>query len=636
MNDHRLRDASIDFVRTVWTSNRVAGLESAPPFDDAAPSNLFAMVRVRSGSAVYDGFGDAFIQNNVDDDDHELPAIHALLNSICEAVSKFDVSGLADESPGEVNLADVMRLTVIAVESSGIIGPRHVFDAAWLAFSGALYMALARLAGEFREPSLEARLDEQIGELYARVVPDLRVYAAAPNVPPARYGDLTPNEFVDLESLHRLGVNGTKGHLLERQALVHGFSTRRFHKAAFVADDGVQVHDPLPFRWSRSPLSSVGSLALCTHKQATRIVLERSAIPVPSGRTFDASDFAGMAAFARHVGFPVVCKPASGVRGIGVITGIEDETHLEQALALFGTSALGGDDVIIEQHVGGNDYRMVVVEDQLVSTLLRVPASVTGDGINSVGELVLQKNALRRNNPHLWARPIKLADIAYDLLERAGLTLSSVPAAGQQVVLSTSCSISQGGDSIDVLDEVHPTVRDMAIAATKAVPGLRFCGVDVLMEDHRKPLDQQASVGICELNAHANVGTGVYPMYGEPREVARALFLAAARRHGYTIPSEPQTTLDLHLDIWGRVTAVGYRAWMSRNARQLGLRGWVRNVANNHVEARVAGEAVAASALASLAIQGPGSASPTSVRTTHSTAQDRAATFEGEDFAVVG
>lgn len=40
----------------------------------------------------------------------------------------------------------------------------------------------------------------------------------------------------------------------------------------------------------------------------------------------------------------------------------------------------------------------------------------------------------------------------------------------------------------------------------------------------------------------------------------------------------------VHLFIYGDVIGVGFRAWTVRNARELGLTGWVANAENNCVE----------------------------------------------------
>jgi acylphosphatase len=59
--------------------------------------------------------------------------------------------------------------------------------------------------------------------------------------------------------------------------------------------------------------------------------------------------------------------------------------------------------------------------------------------------------------------------------------------------------------------------------------------------------------------------------------------------------------------ITGRVQGVGYRAWMSRTARNLGLKGFVRNEEDGSVYAEATGTPQALQQLEKLCWMGPAS-----------------------------
>ena len=61
----------------------------------------------------------------------------------------------------------------------------------------------------------------------------------------------------------------------------------------------------------------------------------------------------------------------------------------------------------------------------------------------------------------------------------------------------------------------------------------------------------------------------------------------------------------LHITIFGRVQAVGFRAWMKEQAEKRGLFGWVRNASDGSVEAFIQGEDESLNDLLAVSWEGP-------------------------------
>lgn len=219
---------------------------------------------------------------------------------------------------------------------------------------------------------------------------------------------------------------------------------------------------------------------------------------------------------AEQIGYPLVLKPTEGSFGKGVITNIRDERELESALK-YVRGKLKSSEVILEKYIPGKEYRLYIVGESVVGAMNRIPANVTGDGINTIASLIEAKNEERNLNPRLVSCPIIINEEVKNYLSRHGLTINSVPEKDSKVFLTEKTNISIGGDPVDVLDEIPDDIKEAAVKALHSVPGLPHGAVDLIVHA------ETSKVYVIELNPTANLGGLLYPIYGKARDIPKAI-----------------------------------------------------------------------------------------------------------------
>ncbi|ALC91210.1 UDP-N-acetylmuramyl peptide synthase [Bacillus sp. FJAT-18017] len=253
-------------------------------------------------------------------------------------------------------------------------------------------------------------------------------------------------------------------------------------------------------------------------KQVTKELLAGAGLPVPKGET--ASSIEDIFETGERVGFPLVIKPLNGRQGRGVFTNIRSREELFSILNCLETPE---SDYIVERYFEGSDFRLLVVDDKLIAASMRIAPFVIGNGKDSISALIEEenKNPLRGDGHEKPMSKIPLNSIVSCYLEKSNLTLDSVPEPGKVIQVVGNANLSTGGLAIDVTDEVHPSIRRMAVSAAKAI-GLDVAGIDLICPDITNELDRNTTT-IVEVNAAPGIRMHHYPSKGTPRNVGKAI-----------------------------------------------------------------------------------------------------------------
>lgn len=257
------------------------------------------------------------------------------------------------------------------------------------------------------------------------------------------------------------------------------------------------------FRYNTLDLNPVGASDIAKDKDYANFFMERMGYPTIPGKTFFSKAFARALGsrqdidaayrFARKLGFPVIVKPNSGSHGTGVFL-VHTKKHFMRAIAFIFTHDRVA---LVQRAVVGRDYRIVVLDDQVISAYERIPLSITGDGSSSIKQLLKQKQKQFRAASRDTRMRLDDMRMAHKL-GMQNLALRSVPERGKRVFLLDNANLSSGGDAVDVTKPIHPEFKKIAVKLTRDM-GLRLAGVDLMVEGdiRQKP----SKYWVIEINA---------------------------------------------------------------------------------------------------------------------------------------
>jgi D-alanine-D-alanine ligase and related ATP-grasp enzymes len=257
------------------------------------------------------------------------------------------------------------------------------------------------------------------------------------------------------------------------------------------------------FRGSTLDLNPVGASDIAKDKDYAAYFMKRMGYPVVPSKTFFSPRFARAIGSARNieaayrhalkVGFPVIVKPNSGSQGAGVAKVYTKRELLRALRAVFRRDRVA----LVQTPVRGKDYRIVVLDKNVISAYERIPLNITGDGVRTVKQLLADKQRqFIASGRDTIVRPED--DRIAANLKRQKLTMRSVIPKSARVFLLNNANLSTGGDSVDVTNSIHSGFKRIAVDVT-ADMGLRLCGVDVIVDGDLS--ERPATYWILEVNA---------------------------------------------------------------------------------------------------------------------------------------
>jgi cyanophycin synthetase len=264
--------------------------------------------------------------------------------------------------------------------------------------------------------------------------------------------------------------------------------------------------------------TSVIATDIAGDKHRTKRMLTEANIPVPKGYVIN--EVENLEEVIEKLNFPIVVKPLDGNHGNGAT--IKVETPAEARIA-FERARQFSKKIIIEEYIKGKDFRVLIINKKFVAAALRTPASVLGDGVHTISELIdLINEDPRRGNGH--DDELTLVDLdesCLELLAKKGYDLHSILPLGEECQLRPTANLSTGGTAADVTDIVHPK-NIFLFERVARIIGLDVCGIDVMAPDLSQPVMENGGA-IIEVNAAPGLRMHLHPTVGQPRNVAEPI-----------------------------------------------------------------------------------------------------------------
>jgi len=232
-------------------------------------------------------------------------------------------------------------------------------------------------------------------------------------------------------------------------------------------------------REALSEFTSGVAVSICDDKAVTRRMINAAGLYTPDQILADDKD--RVQTFLDEYG-SVVVKPAHGEQGRGVAIGLDE---IDETMSAIDYARQFSEDVLVEQFVQGQDLRLVVIDYRVVATAIRKPAQITGDGQNTVRELIRIQTRRREAATDGESR-IPVDHETERCLADKGFTLDDIPEVGRDIPVRKTANLHSGGTIHDVTAETHPELIEAAVTAARAIE-IPVTGIDLIVKDPGQP-----------------------------------------------------------------------------------------------------------------------------------------------------
>lgn len=270
---------------------------------------------------------------------------------------------------------------------------------------------------------------------------------------------------------------------------------------------------------STPPTTSYAAGLTADNKLISSVLHAEAGLPVPE--TFALSSTDDSKAIANRLfdaEKKLVVKPLDAAHGNGVTVAIDTIESFERAVEVAREFS---DMVIVQEYLMQSyDVRLLCIDYTFVAGLLRLPASVVGDGKQTIDQLITEENTDDRRGIN-YAKELNIINIDH-ATRFLGKRVHDIPPAGKRVQVVGTANVGTGGSTKDISHITPSWLSAMAEQAARA-SRLPCCGVDFLLssEPNLQATEAELQPKLLEINKSPSLFIHETPTEGQSMPVIK-------------------------------------------------------------------------------------------------------------------
>ncbi len=261
---------------------------------------------------------------------------------------------------------------------------------------------------------------------------------------------------------------------------------------------------------------------IAKEKDLTYIMLKKYKINTPESIYISENDLENID--YKKLTPPLVLKPINWIHGTWVIMNLKTKREIMKSVKLS-FKTLKTSKLILQEQISWNDYRILIVWDEVVAWAKRIPPYIIWDWEKSILDLINIEN----KNPFRWKwkshdssmSKIKIDEDTNITLKKQWYKINSILEKDKKIFVRSNCNLSTGGSAIDVTDIINDNIKKQCLKLCKACQ-LKIAWIDILTTDISKTLKETWGA-IIELNSTPWLRMHHFPSKWESRNVAQSI-----------------------------------------------------------------------------------------------------------------